>query len=287
MLKYNDLLFFLSCNPQREEIDKFNDDKEIVSIYQVCGRNPWLIVYKPSSIENIFGLNQKYQLNIQHLSIAFPQNLAETNSLSGSNKQISWIFIKGENLSDRDHFKKSFLKRYQDFEIAQVYQIFGGEYNFILKLHTSDIGDVDRFLIRCHKENISTSTKCVLTELKDENRLCERDIEKKKIEAAEIKRGLPYAIARIMANTRGFIQKSKEEQKRCLKDKLTSMGIPIGGQIERFLLDPELDKNEYSKRDLDHPNDLIDRYSIKLERGGWLKVLFFLGLQKNPNWRRL
>lgn len=276
MVIHNDSLLFLSCNPHREEIDKFKNNKEFVSIYRVCGIEPWLIVCKAASIRAILKLNQEYKLNIKYMSITSSPNLLGGKKLSDDkNQSISWIFIKGENLSSIGDFIK-FLNEMNDFEITQAYQIFG-EYNFILKIHTLDIGVVDRFLIRCHEEEISTSTKCVLTALKDESRLFENNIEEKKTEAAKIKRECPYAIARIMANTCGFIQKSKEEQKRWLKDKLNDIGIPAppDGKIEENLLDPELEKNEYSQCDLVHPNDLIDRYSIKLERGGWLKVLLF------------
>lgn len=275
MLNYNDLLLFLSCNPRREEINKCKDNKKIVSIYRVCGVEPWLIVCKAASIRDILKLNQEYKLNIKYMSMTSSPNLLGWEKLSNDkNKSISWIFIKGENLSSSDNFIE-FLNEMNDLEISQAYQIFG-EYNFILKIHTSGMGDVDRFLIRCHEENISTSTKCVLTALKDESTLFESKIEEKKTEAKEIKEQIYYAIARIMANTRGFIQKSKEEQKSCLMSKLNDIGIPPNpDEIEENLLAPELEKNEYSQCDLVHPNDLIDRYSIKLDRGGWLKVLFF------------
>ena len=272
---HNSLLFFLSCNPHREEIDKFKTNEEFVSIYRVCGVEPWLIVCKAASISDILKLNQEYKLKIKYMSITSSQNLLGGEKLStDKNKSISWIFIKGENLSSDDDFI-GFLNEMNDYEISQAYQIFG-EYNFILKIHTSGIGDVDHFLIRCHEENISTSTKCVLTVLKDESTLFESNIEKNKTEAAKIKKEWSYAIARVMANTRGFIQKSKEEQRSCLMSKLNDIGIPPNpDEIEENLLNPELEKNEYSQCDLVHPNDLIDRYSIKLERGGWLKVLFF------------
>ena len=161
------------------------------------------------------------------MSITSSKNLAEENKLSdNSDKLISWIFIKSEKLSKDDQFE-DFLKRHRDLRITQAYSIFG-EYNFILKIHTGSITDVDDFLIRCQREeDISTSTKCVLTVLKDdEGGLSGRDVKKKKNEANRIKNEADYAVARIMANTSGFIQKSKYDQKKYLDTKLKYMGIP-------------------------------------------------------------
>ena len=276
----NDLIFFLSCNPGREEIDKCKGDEKIASIYHVSGVQPCLIVCKADSKEKILELNQKYQLNMKYMSMALPLNFLRAKKLPNSKeKNTFWVFIKSEKSLSIDQFK-SFLrqaKRHAKFEVVQSYQLFG-EYNFILKIDTSNIADIDSFLFFSRKKEVNTSTKCVLTTLKEEGKLFEDDIDRKKGKVEKIKREKQYVLARIMTNTKDFIQKSKEHQKRILKDKVREMKRPIAEKdIKRLLLEPNLKENEYSQYDLEHPNELIAKYSIKLERNNWLKVLLLFG----------
>lgn len=270
----NKLLFFISCITDNEEIKKLKDDKKVLSIYHVCGVDPWLIICKSESIEDLISLNCDYQLNLKYISITpFP---CESKRVPQEiNKIIFWIFIKG--ICEKEF--KTFIDEadgIKDYDITEKYKIFG-EYNFIIKLYTSNINGVDDFLRRCRDKGITTSTKCVLSIIKENGEINVFDVVSKRKDAQIIKRELKYAMARIIANTRDFIRKSPDEQIRFLKTQLQDMMIPFADEgIKNNILNIDTTKkSEYSRDDLKHPNELIERYSIKLNRDKWLKTLLF------------
>lgn len=264
----NKKLFFLSCVTTSEEIKKLKNDEKVASIYHVCGVDPWLIVCAFDSQNDAISLKCDYQLNIKYMSIASTPTIREKESAQAINKIIFWIFIQG---TCKKEFE-SFINEIED--IYEAYEIFG-EYNFIVKLYTSNINGVDDFLKLCREKGMSTSTKCVLSTIKENGRDID-NVKAKEDKAIKIKKDINYAAARIMFNTKGFIQKSKDEQKRILSDNLGRLGIPFTPKnIEDNILDPVITKSEYFQDELIHPNNLIDRYSVKLNRNKWLKTLLF------------
>lgn len=281
MLNKNELLFFISCTPDPEEIKKFKDNDKIVSIYHVCGVEPWLIVCKIDSLTDAIQLNTNFQLNIKYKSFSSTTNMANEllskeilNTNPTNNKITFWILIKDSNNQFSSFIKEADKSSDDKYEISEIYQIFG-EYNFIVKLLTSNINGVDTFLSKSREKGMSTSTKCVLSKIKENGRNFD-DIEKKISMAEKTKKDTKYAVSRIMANTKGFIQKSRPEQESLLSDKLTRLGIFFTeNTINNIILDPNIEKSEYSQDDLRHPNNLIDRYSVKLNRNNWLKTLLF------------
>ena len=70
VVKEEELLVFVSCSPGKEEVEKLKDEREVLSIYHVCGSNPWLIVCKTNSIEKLIELSQRHDLDAKYMSIA-------------------------------------------------------------------------------------------------------------------------------------------------------------------------------------------------------------------------
>lgn len=268
MTNGNEFFFFTNCNTNEEKIEQCKGEEKIVSIYHVCGIDPWLIICK-TNISDAIKLNNLYKLNIKYMSIAPTTYRRWGRGVKVSNQEnytLSWIFIKG---SQTDSFIGKIERNNvtPDYEVTEIYKIFG-EFHFIVKLYTSNINGVDKFLTYSRENRMSTTTKCVLSTIKEGGQIIENNVKTKREKAMNVKKERSYAVARIMANTKGFIQKDKGEQQKTLKKEL-------GNLIGSFILDPSTRETEYDQYDLQHPNNLIDRYSIKLNRNKWLKTLFF------------
>lgn len=264
---------FLTCDNDKIDIEKCKNDERIESIYNVCGLNPWLIVYK-ESIDNAKQNIKKYRLNIQHWSYGKILKIDKQKAKS-KNENLFWIFIKGYM---SEEFIKNITKLtdgFKNFRIEEIFDIFG-EFEYVIKIYTSHINGVDDFLAVCQEKSITASTKCVLSTMKEDHTNLDEHIDEKRRNAKSIQRDIPYSVARIMANTEGFVRKNKEEQKTILFNNLKEMQIPFNiKEINNLIFDPDLSKTEYYQSDLKHPNDLIELYSIKLDRDGWLQTLLF------------
>ena len=268
-----DNFLFLTCNNDKSDIEECKNDERIVSIYNVCGLNPWLIVYK-ESIDNAKKNIKKYRLNIQHWSYGTILKI-DRNKEKSKNENLFWIFIKGSLSEDFIKNITELTKGFKNFRIEEIFDIFG-EFEYVIKIYTSHINGVDDFLAVCQEKSIIASTKCVLSTIMEEHENLDEHIDKKRKNAESLKKDVPYSVARIMANTEGFVRKNREEQRTILVDNLEEMQIPFNDrEIGKLIFDPDLSKMEYNQSDLKHPNDLIELYSIKLDRAGWLQTLLF------------
>lgn len=274
----NELFFFWNCTTSKEEIEKLKFNDKILSIYYVCGIEPWLIICR-CNLKDIFDSERYKQLKIKYNSFS-EQIKFKSKCSNPENKIIFWIFIKGKEINSFIETIKAFGSG--DYEIAEVYNIFG-EFQSIIKLYTPNINGVDTFLTLCRDNGMSTSTKCVLYAIKEDGTIIDRNIEAKRQRANDAKKEINYAIARIMFNTRDFIQKTPFDQKELLENELNQMNIFFDPDIlDRYILNPDITKYEYSINDLEHYDKVIDRYSVKLERHNWLKTLLFFKAGTEP-----
>lgn len=260
----------------REEIEKLKSSDKVSSIYYVCGLDPWLIILN-SDIGDVFNFGPSYQLNIKYMSISPPIYCKRKNS-NLENKIIFWIFIKGQTESSFDKILKelnSEIKFRTNYEIAEIYELFG-EFHLLIKLYTSNVNGVDDFLTLCRRKGMSTSTKCVLYTVKENRKNIDAKIETKRRIVDNVKKEINYAVARIIFNTKDFIHKNPDDQRKFLDLELGKMGVTFStNSLDNYILNPDITMDEYSLNDLEHPNKLINRYSVKLERRDWLKILLF------------
>jgi len=271
------MYFFLTCNNVKEQIEKCKNDEKILSIYNVCGRNPWLLVYESDSIFQDRKIFTEYWLNVQHWSVGQILKL-DKNISNSKDENLFFIFIKGEASEEILKNKNTYKIR-----IEEVYNIFG-EFEFVLKIYTSNLSDLDHFLTFCQEKEIVTSTKCVLSVLKEDGSLTKETIDEKRERSKKIKKNLEYSTARIMANRIGFVREEKDEQKRILTDNLKEMEVVFNIEdIEKLILDPDIKEMEYSQGDLVHPNKLIDKFSVKLDQINWLQTLLFFKASSPKN----
>ncbi|MDO8095081.1 MAG: hypothetical protein Q6360_16500 [Candidatus Brocadiales bacterium] len=84
--------YFLSCTTNIDQINLLKHDKNIISIYRVCGIDPWLIVVKTNSLEEIIKLTDRYDMKIKYMSIVKPYNasppIQTDNNVSDVNNKI-------------------------------------------------------------------------------------------------------------------------------------------------------------------------------------------------------
>ncbi|MGR3309257.1 MAG: hypothetical protein ACUZ77_00635 [Candidatus Brocadiales bacterium] len=279
------MFFFLSCTINYDSIVKLKKEKEIISIYNACGRDPLFLVYETDSISNAIELNSRLDLKIKYMSVAQTIMRPEEKPRTTEDKNILfWVFIRG--LKERFSTLMDNKQNFSECAITEKYALFG-EYNYIVKLYTSKITGTDNFLNLCRKEGLSTSTKCVLSTLKENGVNTPQDMPAKKAEVDSVKKkDVYYAAARVMFNKGNILQEDRNEQERLLGEELSGIGVAVPEadkekpttvpSIDQLVLSPELAiRNESSQDDLRHGNELIDRYSIKLDKGGWRKVLFF------------
>ncbi|MCX9011844.1 MAG: hypothetical protein OIN66_12065 [Candidatus Methanoperedens sp.] len=275
----DELIFFWNCAASKEEIDRLKSNDKIISIHYVCGIDPWLIICK-SNIKDVFDFGSSYRLKIKYNS--FAERVRWRNEVSNpKDKIIFWVFIKGKDIK---YFINEMTENAnsEGYKIAEVYDVFG-EFQAIVKIYAQNVNGVDNFLTSCRSEGLSTSTKCVLYTVKENGTIIDSNIETKRKRANDAKKEINYAIARIMFNTRGFVQKTFYAQKELLVKELTKMNVPfVHGTLDKYILNPDITKSEYSRDDLVHYNSLIDRYSVKLEKNAWLKTLFFFKAGTEP-----
>ena len=205
MTNNDDYLFFLTCNPETQT--KMIEDDKIISMYHVCGVNPWFVIYKSNSIYDAINHAEKFKFNIEYISIAHNNNLLEKIENTKINNIISWVFLKGISYENFQSFLEEITNEPTDYTITEAYKLFG-EYQYIVKLHSNNINCVDMFLTCCRENGMNTTTKCILSILKENGEIIQTTVDEK------IKNNTQYSIARIMANTKEFILKSTKEQKK-------------------------------------------------------------------------
>lgn len=275
---------FVNCDASRRHIEKLIDDDNLVSAYHTCGVEPWLLIYQVDSLDKIFDLRIADEIELESFSISAKKSDAEKlvdeddheRASQNSGKIIFWVTTKcsySELASLVDGVKKT-----QEGVITEIREMFGS-HNYYIKFVSPSINGIDSLLGLCKEKEIQTTTKCVLSSLKDSGIKYQERMRFKKSRSTEAKKDLEYAIARVMFNSEGFVQKSSSEQVEHLEDKLTNkIKIAYAGteEIEKAVLRPRYDKSEYFHDDLHHPNKLVDRYSVKLKRGGWVKTLLYI-----------
>ena len=281
-----DILYFISCTTSWDDILKLNKsgDSGLLSIYNVCGVHPWLIICRYNLVDRLLLLHQNNILNIKYMSIAQYDNKIETqiNFNRINNNIIFWVFLKCSEIDINSLINNEIIEKYN---ITELYRIVG-EYNYLLKIYSSNINGIDEFLNICrYNQKIDTSTKCVLFALRENGNVLKIDEDKQNKKNEITTKHLDYAVARIIGNSKLFLQKDILEQKQYLFDCLSEMKIPYTeNQINNLILNPNINKQEYSINELRHPNKIIDRYSVKLEKYNWLKVLlFFKASQTNKS----
>lgn len=283
----NKKLFFLSCDTNKQEIKRIEEVKQIISIYHVCGSNPWLLVCKFPSIQKAVSISKKYHLNIIHMSIApIPDTQKRIKCSPVNNKIKFWIFINVPKTISTNNFLRFVDDPKWSEQITEKYELFGvRNFNAVVKFYAININGIDEFIEQCRQKGMSTSTKCVLSTIKENRKITPlRIIEKKKTEARNVSSDLPYVLAKIMANTDNFIGRDRNDQILHIKNVLEqTLKMKINpGKYEGLIPHINYGEPEYSKNDLNHPNKLIDRYSVKLEKNMWLKTLLFFKAYQDP-----
>lgn len=264
------ILYFLSCDIEEDAIKSIENDNRVISMYHVCGNTPWLLVCKFSSFDDAHSFNSNYCLDIKNMLIANLEESKESENIPEHPEHYelkSWIFI---------WMPQNFCFDIKDvesqFKITKKYQIFGKQ-NYLVKFYTTNIGYIDSFLDICKDKNMITSTYIVLRTIKEEGLKINQEVEVKKHEVENIKKNEEYLFARIVANSKGFIEKNREEQIKEIEAALDKMGFVY--DLKKFIPEIGLTKDEYNRDALEHPNKLINRYSIKLNKECWVKALFF------------
>lgn len=273
-----DIQYFASCTAKDSVVHLLLKENVILSAYHVRGFDPWLIIFKCNSHHDLILFNINHNIKIKYLSFSFDENLVD-NPVSSKDYPIkTWILLRDKsdnNSSDLSEFLRN-DENIKEFYISEIFKIFG-EYQYIIKSHSKNINDVDNFLSICRDKGFSTSTKCVLSTLKEKGK--EKDkkgFSSDKYMTEFKKEDIEYVAARIMANTEDFISMSEDEQFSYLSEKLCEMRSPFTeDDISSNLLFPKINEKFLNKTDLIHKNDFIDRYSIKLNRPGWFKALLF------------
>lgn len=287
-------LSFLSCDTKEDVIKKLLDQEEVLSIYRVCGTNPWLLVCKFTSLDEAINFSSRFQLNTNYLSIASTPSAQGHEEKPVPEKEIKfWVFISFPNESrgkDPISLVEEILQKTSDFQVIEKYPLFG-THNFLVKLHAKGITDIDTFLDGCHERGMSTSVKCVLITKKEDGIVC-HDTGQKKEKVEKAKKDLSYLLARVMANSENFVEKDKDEQFRYLVGELEGKILRHGldakekKDIKDLLLSVDEGKDEYEQGELEHPNKLIEKYAVKLEKEEWWKALLFFKPEAEPTKRK-
>lgn len=275
-----ELTIFMSCIENKASIKALKERSEISSIYHVCGVNPWFIVGDFESLDSAISLRKEIDIGIKFMSISYsrhynPSRAPATYSIT------SWILVKSAEAkaSPKTIFDKLSI---DGVHVAEVHEIFG-ENKFVVKLLTKNLTGMDSYVTALRDDGIATSTKCVLF-TKKENGKTFKSGARATGEFGDSNTKLQYAMIRIMANTRGFIYKERKEQKDFLAESLRKISQACAEEkVESYMLSPDTDGDEYYRDDLVHPISLIDRYSVKLERPQWIKVLLFFKAASAPD----
>ncbi|MFQ5962662.1 MAG: Lrp/AsnC ligand binding domain-containing protein [Candidatus Scalinduaceae bacterium] len=212
--------------------------------------------------------------------------LAEGNRILELNETNNLSFVFATYIDNLINFKKELCKHIQKskttFKMQDHIQLFGAFKNLFI-ISSKRVSGINSFLQFCQDQNVTTSTKCVLEVVKPPADTQVKENENNVHDLKLFKAEQYFQGTTIMTNyhlrNRGlhFITLQKESQVEVLENELGKKFINLSRKTEipRMLCLPELDKTLHDKKELYLENDLINRYSVKLSRRGWLKFLFF------------
>lgn len=315
--KKEKIKWIISCDDVKRELLKntnFLKNKNIINAYFSCGTHPLVIVFE-GSLQDRADLERQYPgLNL----IGAKNSLILKQIKKGSfeldmnaffKKMLCIIFLrleikKNEFMINRfiSKIENKFKKKINIISCYETVSVDGS--NHCMEIMTDSIDTLNEFLTMCQDNKIPTATKLVLEPYKFNGKVYidEYKEHKKKYPTHTISPN--YKFASIFHSEAANIFNPQNTRYPILDHQIRFVGTKIGKALtanddevkKNFLLFSPEDNQDNKKlqiNDLYHPNKMIQRYSVKLERLGWLKILLFLkaklgskkqlqeGIQKN------
>lgn len=276
--------YFFSINPKSNSFDD-NTRKQLLSIdninsiYDTCGYSPLFLIIKAMSLNDLEGVIKfAHQRNIDILPDSISFTVGQNSVLKqqyGSFESLRHQYEFKSKLTailnivffrfppeKRANIEETIKQLKEDNRVIDFYNIIG-EYEFLIKLQVKSISELYSFLDKqFHKKGIQTLTKTIFRIWKDEDWIPEKPIISQYPDKAldENKQKILSILWRI-GNQNDIIEAKAPK----IKKELERLGGGLYYNIDDIILNLK-----------DMEQQVIYKYSAKLEREGWLKVMVFI-----------
>lgn len=290
------LNMILSCKDiTHTEIIKLVNEPSVISLYYACGTNSLLIEFE-GSLEERANVEQRVSsLSVGKSSIVIEKyKIKKSKKIHSSNifnYITNYIFLKSKEPDF--NYPKFIESLYGDLGtkniiIEALYKTVGNDgFNHIMKILVNSISTLNSVIELCQNQKTHTITKLVLQTYKNNGKILLNewdDFIDKFNKAREL--NIDYIVASALHNNTSHIfnppmlfknhNTLNTYVKELIPDIIDCNLGKVRVQNRLLLYDVEKYKENINKDSLQHPNEIIDRYAIKLDANNWQKLLLFV-----------
>ena len=261
---------FASTELSKETVGRLCSDQSVRVLGRVCGASSWFLSCSFETESALLNFGRGYEFRQTRTWESF--DAVKVGVQPQCWRHESWVLLRDPKARSPREFMRWTKEAEDPRWIAPEVHRVGFEYSHIVRLCTRSLVDLDEFLRRCRSEGMATTTMCVLFTEKTDLNLNRPSDE----ELFSIRGDLDYVVTRLLKAEPTTIEEPIDVQVSRLRKMLVQAETDATeDEVRSRLLEPE-PASVPSPARLVHPNPLVDRYSIRLNRRGWARALVFI-----------